>query len=98
MLMAMDTVADSPQGRAAQAARAAAARSRASRARAAARARVDDAIVDGLEDALLHVSRGMTAEAFLKVLTARALVRMTDAGIERPKRVYRDRLGIVRPD
>lgn len=96
MIRLMKTLLATHQAKHAEFARAAAARSRASRARAIVRQRIDECIVDGLEEALAHVGPGITAEALLKLIMARSIEQLADAGIEQPKAVFADRLRIAR--
>lgn len=83
---------DTPQAKAAHAARMAADRARQHRARAAQARLVDAAIVDGLDAALAQVSDGMTAREIVTLVARNAAQALRDAGIDKPGTTFKARL------
>ena len=84
-----------PNSKAAERRRKAAERARDHRARAAASAALDAAIVDALAEAFATARAGMGACEFILSLGEAALRHLGEAGVERPKRAFRQRLGLV---
>lgn len=84
-----------PNSRAAERRRKAAERAREHRARAAASAALDAAIVDALGEAFAMARAGMGAREFILGLGEAALRHLGQAGVERPKKAFRQRLGLA---
>ncbi|SDH21753.1 hypothetical protein [Bosea robiniae] len=87
-----------PATRAAERRRKAAARAREHRARAAQAAALDAAIVDALADGLGQARPGMLSEVLIADIAEAAFRRLREAGVERPKAVFKRRLGIGAPE
>lgn len=56
---------------------------------------VDACIVDALADAFALARPGMLAEALIVDVAEAALRRLSEAGIEKPKRAFRQRIGLA---
>lgn len=89
------TTSDHPRARQAERARKAADRAREHRERIRQAMVVDACIVDALADAFALARPGMLAEALIVDVAEAALRRLAEAGIEKPKRAFRQRMGLA---
>lgn len=87
---------DTPQSLAAERQRQAAARARAYRQRARLATTVDEIVVDALADGMHRLKRGTSVEELIRDVMADALGRLRAAGIEKPKTVLGQRMGLLR--
>lgn len=91
----MTTSSDHPRARQAERARKAADRAREHRERTRQAMAVDACIVDALADALAQVRPGMLVDSLVIDVAQAALRRLSEAGIEKPKRTFRQRMGLA---
>lgn len=56
---------------------------------------VDACIVDALADALAQVRPGMLVDTLVIDVAQAALRRLAEAGVEKPKKAFRQRMGLA---
>lgn len=91
----MTTSTDHPRARQAERARKAADRAREHRERIRQAMLVDAAIVDALADAFAMARPGMLVDAMIVDVAEAALRRLAEAGIAKPRRAFRQRMGLA---
>ena len=91
----MTTSSDHPKAKQAERARKAADRAREHRERNRQVMLVDAAIVDALADAFALARPGMLVEAMIRDVAEAALRRLSEAGVAKPKKAFRERIGLA---
>lgn len=95
MIIPMTTSSDHPRARQAERARKAAERARGHRERTRQSMLVDAAIADALADAFALARPGMLVDAMIVDVAEAALRRLAEAGVEKPKAAFRQRMGLA---
>lgn len=95
MIILMTSIQDHPRARQAERARKAAERARDHRERTRLAMLVDAAIVDALADAFAMARPGMLVDTMIVDVAEAALRRLAEAGVEKPKRAFRQRMGLA---
>lgn len=91
----MTTSSNHPRARQAERARKAADRAREHRERTRQAMLVDAAIVDALADGFARAHAGQLSHALIVDVAEAALRRLAEAGIAKPKRAFRQRMGLA---
>lgn len=86
---------DTPQSLSAERQRQAAARARAYRQRARLAGTVDEIMVDALAEGMQRLRRGTSVDVFIRDVMTDAIGRLRAAGIEKPKTVLGQRMGLI---